>query len=544
MNPIANQVLFKSRFQVLSIQFQIVLSVKPPLYNLGYMQLYHILIICLIYLISGFKESTEQSVTIQGMKGDAFYLVLEYIYTGKNIVSIDNVENVLQSASMLQIKTLQDLCESFLRKNLCVENCITFWRLTFLHSLNNLQNQIWKYLVKKFPVLVDCMEFLTLHQGELLKIIDDQDLNTPSEEFVCDVVMKWYTANTNVNHDALVVIFDRLKLQVMEEKYVKNLLVKFPVLEEIGPIKAMIDKRLTMKLNGEVLESSYRQEEIFCMVGTRSRNPDPSKTEVQCYSYQDKKQFHVAPLPIEPGPCFAVCTLDNDIYISGGYNRQSLILHYKSKVNKWDQYNCINEDRWGHGMAAVGGSIYVIGGMSKSMNTLSSIERFNKSTNKCEKVGDLKEAISSMTVAVKGSKIYTFGGKLNDRNASDLIQLYDVATGESNIIGRLPATCTGGVGKSINYGDDIYIIYRDGNVVQFVERESTEVVATLTQKFEHFSAIVKDSKVLIIGCESSNFTTYQFDPIFKHINNIPTEFKAPMCNFHLLKVVMSKKYQA
>jgi hypothetical protein len=50
-----------------------------------------------------------------------------------------------------------------------------------------------------------------------------------------------------------VAIFDRLKLQVMEEKYVKNLLVKFPVLEEIGPIKAMIDKRLTMKLNGEVL---------------------------------------------------------------------------------------------------------------------------------------------------------------------------------------------------------------------------------------------------------------------------------------------------
>jgi hypothetical protein len=155
-----------------------------------------------------------------------------------------------------------------------------------------------------------------------------------------------------------------------------------------------------------------------------------------------------------------------------------------------------------------------------------------------------------MTVAVKGSKIYTFGGKLNDRNASDLIQLYDVATGESNIIGRLPATCTGGVGKSVvvdvfkdriklicckvttfttyyqhfvifddrtkvfkllatctggvgksvNYGNDIYIIYRDGNVVQFVERESTEVVATLTQKFEHFGAIIKDNKVLIIGC--------------------------------------------
>jgi hypothetical protein len=114
------------------------------------------------------------------------------------------------------------------------------------------------------------------------------------------------------------------------------------------------------------------------------------------------------------------------------------ILHHLT----WDQYNCINEDRWGHGMAAVGGSIYVIGGMSKSMNTLSSIERFNKSTNKCEKVGDLKEAISSMTVAVKGSKIYTFGGKLNDRNASDLIQLYDVATGESNIIGSVDRSYT------------------------------------------------------------------------------------------------------
>jgi hypothetical protein len=110
------------------IQFHIFSSVKPSLYNLGYMQLYHILIICLIYLISGFKESTEQSVTIQGMKGDAFYLVLEYIYTGKNIVSIDNVENVLhqltqeissQDISRFHFVNYQDYEEMSISKTLC-----------------------------------------------------------------------------------------------------------------------------------------------------------------------------------------------------------------------------------------------------------------------------------------------------------------------------------------------------------------------------------------------------------------------------------------
>jgi hypothetical protein len=104
--------------------------------------------------------------------------------------------------------------------------------------------------------------------------------------------------------------------------------------------------------------------------------------------------------------------------------------------------------------------------------------------------------VTTFTTYYQHFVIFDDRGKLNDRNASDLIQLYDVATGKSNIIGRLPATCTGGVGKSVNYGNDIYIIYRDGNVVQFVERESIEVVATLTQKFEHFGAIIKDNKVL------------------------------------------------
>lgn len=489
----------------------------------------------------GFKESTEKSVTIQEMKGDAFQLVLEYIYTGKNIVSIDNIENVLQSASMLQIKTLQDLCESFIRKNLCVENCITFWRLSFLHSLDNLQGLISKYLVKQFPVLVKCMEFTTLVEGELLKIIDDQDLNTPSEEFVCDVVMDWYTANKNVKDDILATIFEHLKLQLMDEKYVRNLEVKFPALKKIETIKTMIDNRLTMKANDELLESSYRKEEIFCMVGTRSRMPDPSKTEVQCYSFQDQKQFHLAPLPIEPGPCFAVCTLNNDIYISGGYNQQSIVLHYDSKLNKWDQHNCINDDRWGHGMVSVDGYIYVLGGISKTMETLSSIERYDPNTNKCQKIGDLKEAVSSMTIAVKGSKIYTFGGKLHDRNASDLIQTFDVKTGESQIIGQLPSVCAGSVGKSVNVKDEIFIVYRDGKIVQLTDNDSTEVVG-FTQNFEHFGAILKENNILIIGCESSNFTTYLFDPIFKSVTKVPTEFKAPMCNFHLLKIILSKKY--
>ncbi|XP_063446340.1 kelch-like protein 6 [Mytilus trossulus] len=490
---------------------------------------------------SGFKESTEKSVEIKGMKGDAFHLVLEYIYTGRNIVSIDNVVHVLQSASMLQIKTLQDLCKSFLRKNLSVENCIGFWRLTFLYSLGDLQALMWTFLVKKFPVIVNCMEFLSLHEGELLKIIDDQDLNTPSEEFVCEMVMKWYTANKNISSEVLVAIFEHLKFQLMDEKYVRNLMTKFPELNQIGPIKAMVEQRLLAELNADMLDSSYRKEEIFCMVGTRSRMPDPSKTEVQCYSYQDKKQFHLAPLPIEPGPCFAVCTLNNDIYISGGYNQQHLVLHFSSKLNKWDQYNCIHDARWGHGMVAIDGYIYLIGGMSKTMETLSTIERYNPNTNTCEKVGNLKQAISSMTVAVKGSKIYTFGGKQNDRNASLLIQTYDVIEGESKVIGELPATCAGGVGKTVTFGEDIFIIFREGNIAQFNETEGTEVVG-FSQRFEHFGTVMKENKILIIGCASSNFTSYSFDPVFKKIVDIPSEFKAPMCNFHLLRVILSKKY--
>lgn len=489
----------------------------------------------------GFKESKQNSVEIKGLKGDAFRLVLEYIYTGNDVVSNDNVNDILLASSMLQISNLQELCQKFLDKNLSIENCIGYWRLSCLHEMKEYQPEFWQFLIKKFPTVVDCMEYLTLTTEELEMIIQDDDLNTPSEEFVCDMVMKWFKANENVDVEGLSRILEYLKFELMDDKFVRNLKLKYPEFEQNGSISRMIERKLLLKLDDQALDSSYRKEEIICMVGTRSRMPDPSKTEVQCYSYQDKKQFHLAPLPTEPGPCFAVCTLGNDIYISGGYNQDSLILHFNAKENSWDQHKCIVEGRWGHAMLAYNGYVYLIGGTTKAMDTLSSIEKFDPKTNLCTKIGHLEEAVSSVAVAVKGSKIYAFGGKRQDRQPSTLIQTFDINEGIADIVGEVPTAVKGDVGKAVSIGDDIYIVYRDGNILLIGEEENYDIVG-FTKKFEHFGVIVKDNRILVIGCESNNFSTHIFDPALKQILSTPSEFKAPMCNFNLLKVVLSKKY--
>ena len=64
------------------------------------------------------RESVACSVDLQGLEPKVFDDVLQFIYTGSTQIASDTVESLLEAAVMLQIRCLQDKCESFLKKQI------------------------------------------------------------------------------------------------------------------------------------------------------------------------------------------------------------------------------------------------------------------------------------------------------------------------------------------------------------------------------------------------------------------------------------------
>ncbi|XP_021375685.1 kelch-like protein 6 [Mizuhopecten yessoensis] len=488
---------------------------------------------------SGFRESNEKRVCLQGVDKQTFEMILSFLYTGEDHINNANVSQLLMASVMLQVTSLQTICENFLRQNLNIDNCVGVWRMATAYGLQHLVKTSWTFIMKYFPEICGEDEFDIMTAKELILIINDKELYTSSEELVCDAAIKWVKVDIASRCSDLKEIFVHLRLSLMDIDYLKKLLV-MDVIKECDCVK-MVQEVLD-KSNEEDdnrLASNYREEEVICMVGTRSRNPDPQKTEIQCYSYRHRKTFTLRDLPKETGPCFAVCTDGKDIFISGGYVERKIILHFVSKENKWVESR-MNDGRWSHSMVASEDFIYLIGGMSQTNATMSCIEKFDINKNSCEKVGELQVPVSSMTLAVMGKMIYTFGGKHSNRQPATVIQCYNTCTGLCAVVGDLPSSCAGSVGRAVNFEDRVFLILREGQIVEFQNNCATLVCSST--KFDHFGAVEFEGRILIVGNLSGKFTMYLFDPHTSEVAESHALFKAAMCNFHCLKMVLSKKF--
>jgi hypothetical protein len=62
------------------------------------------------------RETLNGTVNLQNIEADIFEAVLKFMYTGGNVITKDNVQHLLHAAVMLQVKCLQEQCESYLKK--------------------------------------------------------------------------------------------------------------------------------------------------------------------------------------------------------------------------------------------------------------------------------------------------------------------------------------------------------------------------------------------------------------------------------------------
>ena len=148
------------------------------------------------------------------------------------------------------------------------------------------------------------------------------------------------------------------------------------------------------------------------------------------------------------------------------------------------------EGRWSHAMVQAGNCIYLIAGMSRTNDTLGSIEKFDPETKVCTHVGNLPVPVSSMTAAVIGSKIYVFGGKKSDRTPTAVIQYFDTESKESGLAGELPSECAGQIGRAVNHDKRLILVFRDGSILQFSDQGQVSKICS-AGSFDHFVLSIK-----------------------------------------------------
>ena len=71
----------------------------------------------------GMLEADKRRIEIQDINQNSLKTIIEFAYTAKAIITIDNVQNLLFASTVLQTEDLAEACSGFLRQHLSLSNC-------------------------------------------------------------------------------------------------------------------------------------------------------------------------------------------------------------------------------------------------------------------------------------------------------------------------------------------------------------------------------------------------------------------------------------
>ena len=491
-----------------------------------------------------FMQETDKIVEVKDIDNETFEAVLQYIYAGRNEQVKSNCRAVLKAAVRFDIPCLQYQCESILKTRLSPDTCISIWRLAARHGCSSLAKKSLNYVLELFPVVMKSSAFGKMNVDELITIINNDDLNTESEEAVCNAVMGWIEVEPDNRLKFLERLFAYIRFPLIDASFIETL-TKNPLVSKSEKVMQLLKEVKTFQSTGVTAgmvnprQFHHRTEEMLCAIGKRSRHPNPEATEIKCFSFNRPGEHVLASLPVEPGACFAVCSYNNDVYISGGYLGLTSIHRFVTSENRWQTIGELKKGRWGHSMESAKGALYVFGGSKKVPKTLKSVEKIHPVTGSSEKVCKLAVPVSFMATAVIGEKVYIFGGKQEDRSLCQKIQCFDPATNSCTIVGDMPMV-TSSASRVAVLDNTAYVFYGQGQVMEYKEGADPIIVASIPQ-FDQFGVVAHNGQVIIDGIASNQTTTLVFDPKTHDVTPFNRTIKVALCNFTCMNVVMSKK---
>lgn len=142
-------------------------------------------------LRSGMQEARSSRVDLQGISVATFQLVLHVLYTGEDVLTLENYLDVWNAANQLQIDFLISFCERFSVTIMSIENVEDIFRTAKLLNSTEVIRATIEFIVKNFNAVRRMQLFLELTCEELTSVFGNQELDVSNEDIVLESVLKW-----------------------------------------------------------------------------------------------------------------------------------------------------------------------------------------------------------------------------------------------------------------------------------------------------------------------------------------------------------------
>lgn len=372
-------------------------------------------------MFTGFEESRQDRIAIQGVDYHALCLLVEYVYSSVVIVNEENVQVLLTAANLLQLTDVRDACCDYLQSQLDPSNCLGIREFADIHGCVDLFNYADSYIEQHFSEVVQFDEFLNLTAEQVEAFVKSDSLSIPSEEKIFECVIAWISFDPIGRQNHLGRLMQHVRLPLLSQDYILQRVEKEPLLQGDIICKDLIIEALKYHLlkNEQKLIFSFNtprtiprrpigRPKVLLVIGGQAPKAIRS---VECYDLREEKWYQAAEMPSRR--CRAgVAVLNDKVYAIGGFNgslRVRTVDIYDPKTDQWSSCCSMEARRSTLGVAVLSNCIYAVGGFDGSTG-LNSAEVYDLITQEWRMIACMSTRRSSVGVGVLNGLLYAVGG--------------------------------------------------------------------------------------------------------------------------------------
>lgn len=146
---------------------------------------------------SEMRESKQDAIRLNDIDEQCLVLLVNFMYTSKIELTVENVQKLLFSASLLQIEVVSKACSEFMKTHLDPTNCFDVLSFAEQHGRMELKEAAQRFCFEHFTDLSEREEFLLLDFCHMHSLISSPDIDIEDERQVYNSIIRW------VQHDAL-----------------------------------------------------------------------------------------------------------------------------------------------------------------------------------------------------------------------------------------------------------------------------------------------------------------------------------------------------
>lgn len=197
---------------------------------------------------SDMSDSHRDVIHLTDMDPAALEALVRYAYSSKMDIRVDNVENLLSVACILQVEEVKDACSEFMKHQLHPSNCLGIRAFAEGHGCHELFKLADSYTKENFVEVVRNQEFLLLNSELMSELLCSDELNVSWESQVFEALVTWSRHDLEKRKKFLSKLLSCIRLPLLTPQYLVDNVEMSPLFRETPQCRELIMEAMKFHL--------------------------------------------------------------------------------------------------------------------------------------------------------------------------------------------------------------------------------------------------------------------------------------------------------